>query len=139
MLKGQFNFTGGKFRGEVGAGYFCAIDAGAFKTRLAKIDTAEIRLAKITVAEVQAFGIEPSQIETPQVAPLQVGLFPRRFSRIEFGNAAFSQQPIHRIVGNSQLRASGIGGVHGNLRLVWVVLFIWFLWFIWFNQRNKTN
>lgn len=40
VKKGQFNFTGGQFKGEVGAGYFCAIDAGAFKPRLAKIDTA---------------------------------------------------------------------------------------------------
>jgi hypothetical protein len=52
MKKGQFYFTGSQFGRKVRAGNFRAIDTGALKLRLAKIDTPEIRLAKVTVTKV---------------------------------------------------------------------------------------
>lgn len=75
VKKGQFNFTGSQLVRKVRAGNFRPIDTGALKSRLAKIDAAEIRLAKVTVAKVQSIGSQPPQVEPSQIAAPQVDRF----------------------------------------------------------------
>jgi hypothetical protein len=39
---------------------------------------------------------------------------PRRLFRVEFDDAPFTQQEIHRVIGNPQFGAGGMCGVHGT-------------------------
>ncbi len=90
------------------------VDAGPIQIGLAQIHPAQVALPEVAVAKVEAVCFQPSEIQPPEIAPSEVALVAGGLFRIEFLDAAFAEQPVHRIIGNTERGSCGGRLVHGD-------------------------